>query len=253
MNVIAIANRKGGVAKTTTAINFSYALGLKRYKVLLVDLDPMRGATFSLGLTSDFGIEDYLEERRAFKDCIFKGHIIDILPAGPGLTNLEERLYREIPGTFKYLAEHFKKELLNYDFTILDCGPAVSALMVNALSFCNNIIIPVRCDYMSLEALADMLQDIGEIKRSKLNPDLNLLAIVPTFYSQHLNICKYAVTELKSKFHKVITKTYIRTNSALSEAPAYSKSIFSYKGSSYGAQDYNALTTELLKRIKRGE
>ncbi len=245
MRAIAIANQKGGTGKTTVAVNLAVGLGLRKKSVLLVDFDPQQNTTSHFGISAVTGIEDYLRGEGTLEDIIQRTNELELLPAGPRLTELEEEWYQETPKSFGYLKGIL--DLRGYDYVIFDCPPHLGVLTVNVLAYCSELIIPVKCDYFSLEGLSKILQTIEQV-RSNLNPSLKLTAIVPTFYDKRNSITNYVMDQLKENFKKELSKTVIRINIALAEAPAYAKDIFNYNPRSHGAIDFKQLSKEIERR-----
>jgi chromosome partitioning protein len=245
MRKIAIANQKGGVGKTTVAVNLGVALGLLNKKVLLIDLDPHQNASSHLGAKINFGIEALFLSNKKLDDIICKSKEIDLLPAGTHLTDLETDWYSDPKKNYKNL-----KCVLNikdYDFVIVDCPPHLGVLTINALTYCDELIIPVKCDYLALEGLNRLLNTVDIIKKG-LNPGLKITAIVPTFFDVRTSISRFVISELKKNFRNHITSIVIRINTVLAEAPAYGKDIFNYNPRSRGAFDFEILGTEIIRR-----
>lgn len=246
MRKIAIVNQKGGVGKTTIAVNLAVGLGLRKKNILLVDLDPQGNSTSHLGIEAGKGLSDLLTGKAKIDDILFLGNELDVLPAGPGLTELEERWYKNTPDSFVYLKQGLK--VGGYDFMILDAPPHLGVLTVNALVYCDEVIIPVKCDYFGLEGLSLIIDTLDRV-RTELNPGLKLIKIVPTFYDIRNTLSDYVIDELKENFKSELSKTKIRINIALAEAPAHGKDIFNYQPRSHGAQDFENLAKE-IERVK---
>jgi chromosome partitioning protein len=215
MRKIAVANQKGGVGKTTVAVNLGVALGLLKEKVLLIDLDPQQNASSHLGVQTNIGIEDLFLSNKTLDDIIYKSNEIDI----------------------------------DYDFVIVDCPSHLGVLTINALTYCDELLIPVKCDYLALEGLSKILDTVGTIKKS-LNPGLKITGIVPTFFDVRTSISRYVFRELKKNLRNQITTIVIRINTVLAEAPAYSKDIFNYNPRSRGAVDFEYLGKEIIRRAE---
>ena len=251
MRVIAICNQKGGVGKTTTAVNLTVALGLLKKKVLLIDLDPQQNATSHLGVETYDGVEDlFIPDKITHKvktidDIIYISNDYDLLPAGNGMTDLETEWYKNPERNYLNLKD--KIQVSGYDFVLVDAPPHLGILTINALTFASEIIIPVKMAYFSLEGLSKLMDTIDTIKGG-LNPSLNITGIVPTFYDVRTSISHYVLEQLQNNFKGLVTKTSIRINTALAEAPAYSKDIFNYQPRSRGAEDFEKLAKEIVRR-----
>jgi chromosome partitioning protein len=239
---IAIANQKGGTAKTTVAVNLAVGLGNLKKNVLLIDLDPQGNATSHLGIKASRGIAEYLSGGLQADDILFIGNELDVLPAGSGLTKLEEIWYKKTPASFENLKKNIS--VSGYDYVIIDCPPHLGVLTVAALVYSSEVLIPVRCDYFGLEGLSMIVNTLDQV-RAGLNPDLKLLKVVPTFYDQRNTISDFVIDEIKEHFPKELSKTRIRVNVALAEAPAHGKDIFNYQPHSHGAEDFKALCREI--------
>jgi len=208
MRKIAIANQKGGVGKTTVAVNLSVALGLLKKKVLLIDLDPQRNATIHLGAQTNMGIEDLFLSKMPLDDIIYMSKEIDLLPAGRGMTDLELQWGRDPENNYKNLK--YVLNINDYDFVILDSPPYLGLFTINALTYCDELIIPVKCDYFSLEGLYSLLNTVDMIKE-RHNPKLKITGIVPTFFDVRTSISRYIVRELKKNLSEQTTSIVIRT------------------------------------------
>ena len=247
MRKIAIANQKGGVGKTTVAVNLATALGLNKKKVLLVDLDPQQNATSHLGVETDSGIEDLFLSGKTLDDILYISNGLDLLPAGAGMTDLEIKWHYPDPeSNFRNLKKALN-DIKDYDFIIVDSPPHLGVLTINALTYCDELIIPVKCDYFALEGLSKLTGTIDMVKQG-LNPTLRITGIVPTFFDVRTSISHYVLDELKKNLKNDITKTIIRINTALAEAPAYSKDIFNYQPRSHGAEDFKRLAKEIIRK-----
>ncbi len=253
--VIALANQKGGVGKTTTAINFSACLAEKRKKVLLVDLDPQANATSGLGLEKGFGSSIFpalLGESDAaglVKQTGIKN--LDIIPSELDLAGAEIAIARRDD----YL--HRLKEAMapiidsgRYDFIVLDCPPSLGILFMNALNIADEVIIPIQCEYLALEGLGVMVDIVDQI-RDAGNPELRIGGILMTMYNVSTNLSQQVVQEVVKHFGDRVFETLIPRNVRLSEAPSYGKAIIEYDRHCVGAAAYRNLAKEFLKRQKK--
>ena len=255
--VVALANQKGGVGKTTTAINFSACLAEKRKRVLLIDLDPQANATSGLGLEKGFGASVFpallgeTDGASLIKQTGIKN--LDIIPSELDLAGAEVAIARRDD----YL--HRLKEVLDpvietgrYDFIVLDCPPSLGILFMNALNVADEVIIPLQCEYLALEGLGVMVDIVNQI-RDAGNPHLHISGILMTMYNVSTNLSQQVVQEVVKHFGDRVFETLIPRNVRLSEAPSYGKPIIEYDRHCVGAAAYRNLAKEFLKRQKKHE
>jgi chromosome partitioning protein len=248
--VISITNQKGGVGKTTTAINLSAALAEANQKILLVDFDPQINATTGLGVElddDDKTIFDAIHDKDKTKSIIINDAIknLDVLPGSIELSSLESELLNKAnrESALKNVIDTIRDD---YDYIIIDCPPAVGILTVNALVASDACIIPVQCEYFSLEGLNQVLNAI-ELVRSNMNPNLKIEGLLFTMFDARTRLGQDVVAMVKGNMDVKIFETMIPRNIRLAEAPSNGMSILDYDGSSIGADRYRKLASEILR------
>ncbi|MEW5806915.1 MAG: ParA family protein [Acidobacteriota bacterium] len=252
--IIAIANQKGGVGKTTTAINLSSALAIAEKNVLLIDADPQSNSTRGLGIYQDglTSLYNILLDEASFPDAILKTDLpylsivtsdIDLIGAEVELVDFAEREY--------LLKRKIEAAPSNYDFVIIDCPPSLGLLTVNSLVAANSVIIPVQCEYLALEGIKLLLETLERVK-SYLNSMLYIEGILLTMYDDRTNLSRQVAEEIRSHFGDRVFRTVIPRNVRLGEAPSFGKSIFFYDIRSKGAEAYLNLAEEILKNEEKG-
>ena len=248
--IIAIANQKGGVGKTTTTVNLAAALGVLEQKVLLLDADPQANATSGLGIeveSVEKGTYQVLEHTVTAREARVKTNSpnVDIIPAHIDLVAIEIELVD------KEKRESMLKQALapikeDYDYIIIDCAPSLGLITVNALTSADSVIIPIQCEYYALEGLGKLLNTIKSIQKIH-NPDLEIEGLLLTMYDSRLRLSNQVVAEVKKHFHNMVFKTIIQRNIRLGEAPSFGESIISYDATSRGAVNYINLAHEIIK------
>jgi chromosome partitioning protein len=251
--IIAIANQKGGVGKTTTAVNLSAALGVLEKKVLIIDADPQANATSGLGIdveSVEIGTYQIIEHSKKAEEAIIKTDSpnLSILPAHIDLVAIELELVNQ------ERREYMLKEALQdikdkYDYIIIDCAPSLGLLTLNALTAADSVIIPIQCEYFALEGLGKLLNTIKSIQKIH-NPDLDFEGLLLTMFDSRLRLSNQVVEEVENHFEEMVFKTVIQRNVRLSEAPSYGESIIKYDASSRGANNYLSLAEEIIKKNK---
>jgi len=249
--IIAIANQKGGVGKTTTSVNLSASLGVLEKKVLLIDADPQANASSGLGIdidTVENGTYRLLEHSIEAKKAILSTNSpnVDIIPAHIDLVAIEIELVDidEREYMLKKAIVHLKK---TYDYIIIDCAPSLGLLTLNALTASDSVIIPIQCEYFALDGLAKLLNTIKSIQRVHNNL-LDIEGLLLTMYDSRLRLSNQVVEEVKKHFDKMVFKTIIQRNVRLGEAPSHGESIISYDVDSKGATNYLSLAQELIEK-----
>ena len=251
--IVALANQKGGVGKTTTAINLAASLAVIGKKVLLVDADPQANATSGLGLDiNQANIYDCITGDASAADVIQKCPEVkklDILPSSINLVGAETELL-EIEDGQKRMKTILEPLKANYDFILIDCSPSLGLVTLNALVAADSVLIPVQCEYFALEGLGKLLNTI-KMTKSKLNPDLEIEGFLLTMYDSRLRLANQVATEVREHFGELTFKTIIQRNTRLSEAPSYGKPALLYDASSTGSVNYLNLAKEFIKKNKK--
>lgn len=249
--IVAIANQKGGVGKTTTAVNLAASLGVLEKKVLIIDADPQANTTSALGYDPDeikLGTYQVLELEVAAREVLLstKNPNLDLIPSQIDLVAAEIELVD------KDRREHMLKAALedikgDYDYIIIDCAPSLGLITLNALTAADSVIIPIQCEYFALEGLGKLLNTIKSVQNIH-NPDLDIEGLLLTMFDSRLRLSNQVVEEVKTHFSKMVFNTIIQRNVRLSEAPSYGETIIMYDASSNGAQNYLNLAREFLEK-----
>lgn len=247
--VISIANQKGGVGKTTTAVHLGAGMALEGYKTLVIDMDPQANATAGLGYTpteEQPGVYDLLINDMPAQNTIRSCEIenLYLISSDPRLHGAEIELVSKIARE-RILAEALAALDDDYRFIVLDCPPSLGLLTLNALSASSSILVPMQCEYYALEGLAHLMKTV-KLVRTHINPSLEIEGIVLTMYDGRLNLTKQVSDEIAEVFGSRVYKTMISRNVRLSEAPSFGKPVYLYDPSSRGAQNYRELTIEFL-------
>ncbi|MAZ92813.1 MAG: chromosome partitioning protein ParA [Lentimicrobiaceae bacterium] len=248
---ISVANQKGGVGKTTTAINLAASLAILEYKTLIVDADPQANATSGTGF-------DPKQIQASIYECIIddlnvenvilstKTPNLDLLPAHIDLVGAEIEIIN-MPGREKLMANVLEKVKHKYDFIIIDCSPSLGLITVNSLAASDSVIVPVQCEYFALEGLGKLLNTI-KIVQSRLNDKLDIEGILLTMFDSRLRLSKQVVEEVKTHFQQMVFNTIINRNTKLGEAPSFGDSIIMHDAASTGAINYLNLAREVLQK-----
>jgi chromosome partitioning protein len=249
--IIAIANQKGGVGKTTTSVNLAACLGVLEKRVLLIDADPQANASSALGVDPNGnhnGTYQCLEHQLSALECIQKSSSpnVDVMPSHLDLVAAEIELVD------KDSREYMLKTALvdiqeDYDYIIIDCAPSLGLITLNALTAANSVIVPIQCEYFALEGLGKLMNTIKSVQNIQ-NPDLDIEGLLLTMYDSRLRLSNLVIEEVKTHFQDMVFKTVIQRNVRLSEAPSYGESIIMYDATCRGAINYLNLAQEFIDK-----
>ena len=247
--IIAVANQKGGVGKTTTSVNLSACLGVLEKKILIIDADPQANATSSFGISDiENGTYQCLEHQKSAIECIQKSSSpnVDVMPAQLDLVAAELELVDK--DSREFMLKNALQEIKNnYDYIIIDCAPSLGLITINALTAADSVIVPIQCEYFALEGLGKLMNTIKSIQNIQ-NPQLDIEGLLLTMYDSRLRLSNLVIDEVKTHFQDMVFKTIIQRNVRLSEAPSYGESIIMYDATCRGAINYLNLAQEFIDK-----
>lgn len=251
--IIAIANRKGGVGKTTTTVNVATAMAAAGKKVLVIDLDPQGNASTSMGIDKRGNMNSTYEVllgAAPLSHAIVWTEIpnFSLVPSSPDLAGAEVELV-DVEQREYALKKAIQRDALNYDYVLIDCPPSLSLVTINALVAADAVIVPLQCEFLALEGITDLIRNINQIKK-KFNPRLELQGVVLTMYDKRNNLSQMVEDDVRNFFGKKVYQTVIPRNVRISEAPSHGKPVLIYDFKCPGSQAYISLAGEVLKREK---
>lgn len=253
MKIIAFANQKGGVGKTTSVINCGAALAKFGKKILVVDIDPQAHLTMGLGVDGrmqDYALYELLKGEADLVSCLTAiqnyNESFYLLPSGPALSRAESE-FISIPGREYLLKESLEKLSGHFDYIFLDCPPSLGILTINAFVATTEVYIPLQCEFLALHGMNNLLEVINVVKK-RLNPGLEVTGVIGTMFDGRKSLNREVLAKIEEHFGSSLFKTLIRSNVSLAEAPSYGLDIFTYKPNSKGARDYRNLAREIMDR-----
>ncbi len=250
MKIISISNNKGGVGKTTTTVNVAAAMQILGKKVMVIDMDHQAQTTYHFGINPNEvkeSIYDVLKGDKEYSDIIIQRSGIDILPANPEMRNIE---FIPLPAKEFLLKEAMERESLSgYDYVLIDCPPSLGVLTLNAMAISEFILVPLQAQFLPFHGMYNLFEAVQMVKK-RINRNIDVTGIIGTMYNPKKSINREVMEETERRLPGKLFNTFIRENVALQEAPSWGKTIFEYKPESNGADDYMALTKEIVARYE---
>ena len=252
MRIVAFANQKGGVGKTTSAVNAAVVLAHRGYRTLLIDMDPQGNATSSLGVDKtelDAGVYDVLVDDAPIVECVVSNvrPDLDLLPTDSTLAAAEIELV-DVPDRERRLARACRAISDDYDIALIDCPPSLGLLTINSLTAAGSVVVPIQCEFLALEGVSQLIHTI-DLTRRQLNPSLDLLGVLMTMYDARTRLSAHVVEEVRRYFPDRIFDTIVPRSIRLAEAPSYGQAISEYDPASRGGGAYDAFADELVSRL----
>jgi len=250
MKIISISNNKGGVGKTTTTVNVAAAMQILGKKVMVIDMDHQAQTTYHFGINPNEvkeSIYDVLKGDKECTDIIVNRNGIDILPANPEMRNIE---FIPLPAKEFLLKEAMERQSLSgYDYVLIDCPPSLGVLTLNAMAISEFILVPLQAQFLPFHGMYNLFEAVQMVKK-RINRNIDVTGIIGTMYNPKKSINREVMEETEKRLPGKLFNTFIRENVSLQEAPSWGKTIFEYKPESNGADDYMALTKEIIKRYE---